>query len=87
MILHSALGDSVFARNRQLKLLLNISEIQLAGNSKLKIYGTLNCASGKSMKLQNRVFLKNADEALQMGYRPCGHCLPADYKRWKHLDK
>jgi len=30
--------------------------ICFGGNTKLKIYGTLNCSSGKRMKKQNRVF-------------------------------
>jgi methylphosphotriester-DNA--protein-cysteine methyltransferase len=50
---------------------------------KLKIYGKLSCLSGKRMKLQNRVFFKNTEEALANGYRPCGHCMQNEYKTWK----
>ncbi len=73
-------------------LLLNTLELQhairqhkikFAGNLKLKIYGTLHCASGKRMKMENRVFFENEKEALSAGFRPCGHCLPNDYKKWK----
>jgi methylphosphotriester-DNA--protein-cysteine methyltransferase len=60
-------------------------EIKFAGNLKLKIYGTLHCASGKRMKKENRVFFENEKEALSAGFRPCGHCLPSDYKKWKLL--
>lgn len=58
--------------------------ISYAGNSKLKIYGRLNCKSGKRMKAKNRVFFKDRDEALNFGYRPCGHCLKEEYKNWKN---
>jgi methylphosphotriester-DNA--protein-cysteine methyltransferase len=83
MIRHTELGDQPFKRSRQLKKLLDNNEITLAGNLKLKIYGTLNCTSGKRMKTQNRVFFKSADEAAALGYRPCGHCMSNDYKQWK----
>jgi methylphosphotriester-DNA--protein-cysteine methyltransferase len=63
--------------------MLDLQEIQLAGNMKLKIYGRLSCSSGKRMKLQNRVFFKNAEEAIVNGYRPCGHCMQNEYKTWK----
>ncbi|WKN41274.1 Ada metal-binding domain-containing protein [Tunicatimonas pelagia] len=55
----------------------------LAGNRKLKIYGTLHCKSGKRMKQENRVFFVNEPEALAQGYRPCGHCMRTAYKIWK----
>ncbi|UTW66322.1 metal-binding protein [bacterium SCSIO 12643] len=58
-------------------------EIQFAGNQKLKIYGLLNCASGKRMLRVNRVFFSSERDALQNGYRPCGHCLRVKYKEWK----
>lgn len=58
-------------------------QISFAGNRQLKIYGTLRCLSGKRMKKSNRVFFKSATEALQEGFRPCGHCLPLLYRQWK----
>ena len=58
-------------------------EICLGGNSKLKIYGLLNCSSGKRMKKENRVFFTSETEALKNGYRPCGHCMKAKYKIWR----
>jgi methylphosphotriester-DNA--protein-cysteine methyltransferase len=49
--------------------------IQFAGNRRLKIYGRLDCWSGKRMKKENRVFFRNEKEAIELGYRPCGHCM------------
>jgi methylphosphotriester-DNA--protein-cysteine methyltransferase len=83
MIAHEALGNTPFKRSRQLKMLLDNNEISMAGNTKLKIYGLLACASGKKMKMQNRVFFVSAAEATKMGYRPCGHCMRKEYTVWK----
>jgi methylphosphotriester-DNA--protein-cysteine methyltransferase len=57
--------------------------IQFAGNFKLKIFGGLSCASGKRMKVKNRVFFKSEMEAITMGFRPCGKCLRKQYQEWK----
>ena len=84
MISHISLADNLFARSRVLFKLIAAGKIKLGGNKKLKIYGTFNCASGKRMKIQNRVFFKSKEEAVANGYRPCGNCMPADYKIWKH---
>jgi methylphosphotriester-DNA--protein-cysteine methyltransferase len=35
------------------------------------------------MKAENRVFFSSEEEAITCGYRPCAHCLPEKYKRWK----
>jgi methylphosphotriester-DNA--protein-cysteine methyltransferase len=70
--------DSAELRSRIRKQL-----VCLAGNRKLKIYGLLNCASGKRMKMKNRVFFQSEDEALNSGFRPCGHCMNVKYKVWK----
>jgi methylphosphotriester-DNA--protein-cysteine methyltransferase len=69
--------------SRDLVYLLKSKLIRFAGNSQLKIYGTLQCASGKRMKKENRVFFKNETEALTLGFRPCGHCLRNKYHQWK----
>jgi methylphosphotriester-DNA--protein-cysteine methyltransferase len=55
----------------------------MAGNARLKIYGLLKCPSGKRMKLENRVFFKTETEALQSGFRPCGHCMRDQFRKWK----
>jgi methylphosphotriester-DNA--protein-cysteine methyltransferase len=83
MILHTSLGDKAFKRSRQLKILLDKKEITFAGNLKLKIYGTLDCTSGKRMKVQNRVFFSSEIEAIDLGYRPCGHCMSNACKKWQ----
>ncbi|NOT91267.1 Ada metal-binding domain-containing protein [Ferruginibacter sp.] len=58
-------------------------EIILAGNGKLKIYGSLSCQSGKRMHKQNRIFFESENSAGKNGYRPCGHCMKEKYKNWK----
>lgn len=85
MILHKDLGTAVFEINRKLMKLITLRQIQFAGNSRLKIYGTLNCSSGKRMKIANRVFFISETEALNLSYRPCGHCLKVEYKKWIYL--
>ena len=64
---------------------LKNKEIALAGNKKLKIYGTLNCTSGKRMKKENRVFFASEKEATESDYRPCGNCLKIKYNHCKRL--
>jgi methylphosphotriester-DNA--protein-cysteine methyltransferase len=58
--------------------------VVLGGNKTLKIYGQLNCGSGKRMKMTNRVFFGSEDEARVHGYRPCGHCMRSKYQKWKN---
>ncbi len=62
-------------------------EICFGGNEKLRIYGLLHCTSGKRMKRNNRVFFTSEQDALKHHYRPCGHCLKADYVKWKVANK
>jgi methylphosphotriester-DNA--protein-cysteine methyltransferase len=69
-----------------LKKLLDSGAIKLAGNRKLKIYGTLNCSSGKRIKTENRLFFESETEAINAGYRPCGHCMKEAYQKWKALN-
>lgn len=38
------------------------------------VYGTLDCKSGKGMKPENRVFFRNEDDAIRLGFRPCLNC-------------
>ncbi len=64
MLLHSDLN------NRALRSLLKNRDIIMGGNMNLKIYGTLNCKSGKWMKKSNRVFFLSEVEAIEKGYRP-----------------
>jgi hypothetical protein len=84
--MHTDMGKTAFARTRQLKKLLDSGSIKLAGNRKLKIYGTLNCSSGKRIKIENRLFFESETEAISAGYRPCGHCMKEAYQKWKALN-
>jgi hypothetical protein len=83
MFQHIQLGKTAFTRSRKLSLLITSGEISLGGNSKLKIYGTLSCQSGKRMKPFNRVFFSSEQEAINAGYRPCGHCMKEAYRLWQ----
>jgi len=77
MIRHSEI------ENNQLRSHIRQGTILFGGNARLKIYGLLNCSSGKRMKKENRVFFSNKAEAISCGYRPCGHCMSAEYTKWK----
>jgi methylphosphotriester-DNA--protein-cysteine methyltransferase len=69
--------------NAELRKQIREHKICFGGNKKLKIYGTLYCSSGKRMKKENRVFFVTEKEAVENGYRPCGHCMKEKYKIWK----
>lgn len=83
MINHIDLGPSPFSRFMAIQKLIIKGEIRYGGNKKLKIYGTLQCKSGKRMKSTNRVFFADEQEAINAGYRPCSHCMPYQYQTWK----
>ncbi|MBZ9630449.1 metal-binding protein [Salegentibacter sp. LM13S] len=78
MIKHIKIDDSKLHQKIKQK------EIAYGGNHNLKIYGTLNCKSGKRMKKKNRVFFTSIEQAKKLGYRPCGQCMKAEYKLWKN---
>ncbi|MEX2235226.1 MAG: Ada metal-binding domain-containing protein [Cyclobacteriaceae bacterium] len=65
------------------KRLVHSREIRFAGNRKLKIYGRLNCASGRRIKKNNRVFFSSEEEATRFGYRPCAKCMPMQNLLWR----
>ena len=77
MILHSETSSV------EIREFIKVGIIVLGGNKKLKIYGLLNCKSGKRMQKQNRVFFSSENEAKELGYRPCGNCMREKYKEWK----
>ena len=56
---HDGLSDAELRRRIRRK------ELVFGGNRTLKIYGTLNCKSGKRMKRENRMFFFSEKEALQ----------------------
>jgi methylphosphotriester-DNA--protein-cysteine methyltransferase len=78
MIQHVEISDS------NLRMEIKHQRICFGGNRKLRIYGTLQCTSGKRMKRENRVFFATESEAIQNGYRPCGHCMKKEYQTWKN---
>lgn len=78
MLFHECVSDAELWRAIRSKAII------LGGNKQLKIYGTLHCASGKRMKRTNRVFFASAEEAIESGFRPCGHCMRSEYQTWKH---
>jgi len=59
----------------------------LGGNTKANIYGHLDCsAANRALSkgyAQHRVFFANEQDAIQVGYHPCGSCMREQYKRWK----
>lgn len=81
MLQHSTLTSTA------LKSLLRKGLIVFGGNRRLKIYGTLRCTSGRRMKMANRVFFATEQEAVDAGYRPCGHCMKNAYVKWKKQNK
>ena len=80
---HIDLGTSHFERSRNLLSKIKSGEISSGGNRKLKIFGCLDCRTGKRMKVENRVFFQSEAEAINLGYRPCAVCMRSEYLRWK----
>jgi methylphosphotriester-DNA--protein-cysteine methyltransferase len=78
MIKHNEITNAALYRKIRRK------EISFGGNMRLKIYGTLQCGSGKRIKKENRAFFASETEAIRKGYRPCGHCMKKEYKIWKN---
>lgn len=78
MIQHSEVNDN------DLRNQIKRKEICFGGNRSLKIYGTLQCKSGKRMKKENRVFFVSESEAIENGFRPCGHCMKAKHQKWQN---
>src|ERR1051326_9074890 len=82
MIRHTDFEDNERGKLK-LRQLINTQKIVLGGNASLKIYGTLQCKSGKRILRKNRVFFSSEEDAIKAGYRPCGHCLKEKYFDWK----
>ena len=78
MVKHSEIND------KDLRSQIKLMKICFGGNRSLKIYGTLQCKSGKRMKKENRVFFVSESEAIKNGFRPCGHCMKGKYQKWKN---
>jgi len=89
MLSHSEMGSTALERRRTLWKLVRTGAVTLAGNRRLKIYGRLDCSSGKRMNVVNRVFFRDEADAVSTGYRPCGHCMRERFERWRsseHLE-
>lgn len=60
-----------------------------AGNARAKIYGRLDCPSAlRALRrgptyARYRVFFADEESARAAGFRPCGVCLRAAYKKWR----
>jgi len=78
MVWHKDISDTKLRRK------IHYGAIKYGGNMQLKIYGLLSCSSGKRMKRNNRIFFVSETEAIENGYRPCGHCMKNEYKNWKN---
>lgn len=60
------------------KLVASRKPGRYAGHRPKKIFGRLDCASGKRlMRKENRVFFLAYADAIAQGYRPCKKCRPA----------
>jgi methylphosphotriester-DNA--protein-cysteine methyltransferase len=60
----------------------------LGGHRKARLYGRLDCPSAlraiaRGGYVGNRVFFADEATAIAAGYRPCGVCLPVEYRAWK----
>lgn len=60
----------------------------LGGHRRGRIYGRLDCPSAlraiaKGGYVAQRVFFADEATAIAAGYRPCGSCLPEQYRAWK----
>lgn len=78
MIYHKDISDAELREKIKAKL------VSFGGNKNLKIYGKLDCKSGQRMKRKNRVFFASEKEGIKNNFRPCGHCMRSDYKKWKN---
>lgn len=65
-----------------LRALIRKGKVCFGGYLPGKIYGRLDCSSGRCMKALNRVFFASEEEALAEGFRPCGNCMKAAYRIW-----
>jgi len=70
--------------NEGLRAKIKSKTILIGGNISLKIYGKLNCSSGKRMKRKNRIFFDSEEEALMNKFRPCGRCMKEEFLKWKN---
>ena len=67
--------DHANLHSSDVRSLIRSGMIRFAGNKRLRIYGRLDCQSGKRMKRINRVFFSSVEDALSSGYRACKKCM------------
>lgn len=77
MIHHHELSDA------EVRRAIRSGAIRWAGNRSLRIYGRLDCWSGRKLARENRVFFSTELDAVVAGFRPCGHCMRERYRRWR----
>lgn len=61
---------------------------KVGGHRRSKIYGRLDCRSALAAirsggYVRHRVFFADEATARAAGFRPCGVCMPSEYRRWK----
>ena len=62
---------------------------KFGGHRRNRTYGRLDCKAARralgtgSSYAQQRVFFADEATARAAGYRPCGTCMPDEYKAWK----
>lgn len=66
----------------------SVTQGVLGGHARRRVYGRLDCPSAllwlaKGHYAEHRVFFASEDDAITVGFRPCGRCLPEDYRLWK----
>lgn len=55
---------------------LESTSIQYCANTNSKVFHLPTCSSVKSTKQENKLFLSNRDELINLGYSPCKRCNP-----------
>ncbi len=60
----------------------------VGGHRRSRIFGRLDCPSAiraieRGGYVADRVFFLDEETARVAGYRPCGSCMPTDYRAWK----
>ncbi len=58
------------------KIIVSSTPGKFAGIVTQKIFGRLDCWSGKRALKKNRVFFHTWEDAIASGMRPCKHCKP-----------
>jgi methylphosphotriester-DNA--protein-cysteine methyltransferase len=62
----------------------------LGGHRRTKVYGRLDCRAAlasleRGHYVKHRVFFADEAAAVAAGFRPCGVCMPEEYRRWREL--